>query len=178
LLSTPLSPCRRYHPAGGVQRVSQIALNPVVFASSPQARPPGLLIPRLHHVCFRYSLVTRDHPFDGLVGRLQNFGFPPPCYPSYGTPTFVPVGLTPTGCASLCWTHGPAQRSLTLWPASSPVAQGDSLHRRLQPLRYLRDCSDCYRLERQLPGGSDPRWKTVPWHGAPIQALNSARQIS
>jgi hypothetical protein len=27
------------------------------------------------------------------------------------------------------------------------------LHRRLQPLRYLRDCSDCYRLERQLPGG-------------------------
>jgi hypothetical protein len=113
LLSTPLSPCRRYHPAGGVQRVSQIALNSVVFASSPQARPPGLLIPRLHHVCFRYSLVTRDHPFDGLVGRLQNFGFPPPCYPSYGTPTFVPVGLTPTGCASLCWTHGPAQRSLT-----------------------------------------------------------------
>lgn len=24
---------------------------------------------------------------------------------------------------------------------------------RLQPLRYLHDCSDCYRLERKLPGG-------------------------
>ena len=47
-----------------------------------------------------------------------------------------------------------AQRLLTLWPASSPAAQGGSLHRRLQPLRYLHDCSDCYRLERQLPGGT------------------------
>lgn len=26
------------------------------------------------------------------------------------------------------------------------------LHRRLQPFRYLHDCSDCYRLERQLAG--------------------------
>ena len=35
--------------------------------------------------------------------------------------------------------------------AKSPSS--DPLHRRLQPLRYLHDCSDCYRLERQLPGG-------------------------
>lgn len=27
-------------------------------------------------------------------------------------------------------------------------------HRRLQPLRYLHGCSDCYRLERKLPGGT------------------------
>lgn len=50
--------------------------------------------------------------------------------------------------------------------ASSQIAQGNPLHRRLQPLRHLHDCSDCYRLERPLPGGSDPRWKTVPLHGA------------
>ncbi|WP_215890531.1 hypothetical protein, partial [Acidithiobacillus ferridurans] len=31
------------------------------------------------------------------------------------------------------------------------------LHRRLQPLRYLHDCPDCYRLERQLPGGIHTR---------------------
>jgi hypothetical protein len=49
----------------------------------------------------------------------------------------------------------------------------DPLHRRLQPLRYLHDCSDCYRLERQLPGGSDPRWKTVPLHGALNQSLTA-----
>ena len=29
----------------------------------------------------------------------------------------------------------------------------DPLHQRLQPLRYLHDCSDCYRLEQKLPGG-------------------------
>jgi hypothetical protein len=46
-----------------------------------------------------------------------------------------------------------AQRSLTLRPAYSPSPLQDPLHRRLQPLRYLHDCSDYYRLERQLPGG-------------------------
>jgi hypothetical protein len=30
----------------------------------------------------------------------------------------------------------------------------------------LYDCSDCYRLERLLPGGIRTRWKTVPLHGA------------
>jgi hypothetical protein len=57
--------------------------------------------------------------FDGSVGRLQSLGFPPPCYPSYGAPTLTPVGLSPPECASLSWTHRPAQRSRTLWPARS-----------------------------------------------------------
>jgi hypothetical protein len=30
----------------------------------------------------------------------------------------------------------------------------------------LCDCSDYYRLERQLPGGVRTHWKTVPLHGA------------
>src|SRR5580692_2291052 len=42
----------------------------------------------------------------------------------------------------------------------------DPFHRRLQPFRYLHGCSDCYRLERKLPGGIRTRWKTVHWHGA------------
>jgi len=33
------------------------------------------------------------------------------------------------------------------------ITQGDPLHRRLRPLRFLHDRSDCYRLERELPGG-------------------------
>ena len=33
------------------------------------------------------------------------------------------------------------------------IARGDPLHRRLQQLRHLHHCSDCYRLERPLPGG-------------------------
>ena len=30
----------------------------------------------------------------------------------------------------------------------------DPLHQKLHLLRYLHTCSDCYRLERQLPGGN------------------------
>ena len=36
--------------------------------------------------------------------------------------------------------------------AKSPKC--DLLHQRLQPFRYLHDCSDCFRLEQQLPDGS------------------------
>lgn len=55
------------------------APSPAVFASKPKSSTSRAVIPRLHHVCFRYSLVTRDHPFDGLIGRLQSLGFPPQC---------------------------------------------------------------------------------------------------
>ena len=36
------------------------------------------------------------------------------------------------------------------------ITQSDPLHRRLRSLRCLRDRSDCYRLERKLPGGPTP----------------------
>src|SRR3979490_2519690 len=42
---------------------------------------------------------------------------------------------------------------------------GKRSNRRLQPLRYLHDCSDCFRLER-LPGGICTHWKAPPLHGA------------
>ena len=42
----------------------------------------------------------------------------------------------------------PAQRSLTLRPARSPSRLATLLHRRLQQLRCLRRCFDCYRVER------------------------------
>src|SRR5271165_2316908 len=70
------------------------------------------------------------------------------------------------GSASTSRLSRPAQRSLTLRPAYSPSHFHDPLHRRLQPFRYLHNCSDCYRLERKLPGGICTRWKTVPLHGA------------
>jgi hypothetical protein len=41
----------------------------------------------------------------------------------------------------------------------------DTLSERLQPLRYLPDCSGCFRLE-WLPGGVWTRWKAPPCHGA------------
>src|SRR5205807_8668699 len=36
----------------------------------------------------------------------------------------------------------------------------DTLIRRLQPLRYLHDCSGCFRLERS-PGGTRTHWKSA-----------------
>ena len=52
-------------------------------------------------------------------------------------------------------------RACTL--ALSPIR--DTLHRRLQPLRYLHNCSGCFRLER-LPGGTFTHRKAPPCHGA------------
>src|SRR5712675_1143898 len=45
------------------------------------------------------------------------------------------------------------------------IAEADAFDRRLQPLRYLHDCSGCFRLER-LPGGTCTHWKAPPFHGA------------
>jgi hypothetical protein len=60
----------------------------------------------------------------------------------------------------------PAQRSLSLGPARSLIPQGNLFHRRLQPLHCFHDCSNCYRPERQWPGGFRTHWAMWPFHGA------------
>jgi hypothetical protein len=134
----------------------------------PRSSTSRVVIARLPYVRFRYSLVTRDHPFDGFVDRLQSLGFPPPCYPSYGAPTLTPVGLSPTECASLSWTHRPAQRSLKLQPADSPsrlmrpsTPEAPAALLPPPPLRLLPDGAI------QFPGGTSSRCGPVPFHGAP-----------
>src|SRR5271167_4204119 len=52
------------------------------------------------------------------------------------------------GSAPALVVSRPAQRLLGLWPARSPSRHRDPLHRRLQRLRCLRRCFDCYRVER------------------------------
>src|ERR1700731_3315238 len=64
------------HPAGVSHRISLVAMSHVAFAKSLPARPPRLKVSRPPLVRLRYGLVTRRHPYDGLVGRLQNHGFP------------------------------------------------------------------------------------------------------
>src|ERR1700686_4972513 len=105
--------------------------------------------------------------------------------------------------SSLCCTqpYQPSPKGLSGRPAHCPfrgllsvhsryglhtVAVTNSAHsnRRLQPLRCLHDCSDCFRLER-LPGGVRTHWKAPPCHGAhptadiaggPVRAINGSRQ--
>ena len=45
----------------------------------------------------------------------------------------------------------------SLQPACSLESPEVTRYQRLQPSRYLHGRSDCYRLERQLPGGSNSR---------------------
>ena len=91
LLGMSLSPCCRFHPAEvGVPRRSDFGtpccLRPTVAGSAL-----GSTHFRGHfRVHCRYGPVTRDLPKGDLVDRLQDLGFPPPCYPNYGAPDFCP----------------------------------------------------------------------------------------
>jgi hypothetical protein len=51
-------------------------------------------------------------------------------------------------------------------PHTRAVTYRDPLHRRLQPFRYLHDCSGCFRLERSGRVGLAPTGKAPPCHGA------------
>ena len=80
----------------------------------------------------------------------------------------IGVGLPRTkgGSAPALPVSRPAQRSLALRPACSPSRLCDLLHRRLQRLRYLHRCFDCYRAERTssragLPPAVDQRLCTA-----------------
>ena len=54
----------------------------------------------------------------------------------------------------------------------------DPFHRRLQPGRYLPDCSDCYRPERPLPGGTCTLSRAAPFHGTRLyRALPGDRAV-
>ena len=71
-----------------------------------------------------------------------------------------------------------ARCSLALRPAHSRRHQFVTLFtRRLQPFRYLHDCSGCYRLE-PWPGGTCTHRKAPPFHGAHTKRSWAALQRS
>ena len=86
----------------------------------------------------------RRHYPGGTAGGIESFpgtcdsGLP---HPFAGSAPTLPVSR-------------PVRRSLALRPACSRNRLCGPLHRRLRQFRYLHYRSDCYRLERQLPGGN------------------------
>ena len=72
------------------------------------------------------------------------------------------------GSASALPVSRPAQRSLTLRPACSLNRPQAILLHRSASVQFVTSLhrSDCFRLERQLPGGIRTRWDTAPFHGA------------
>ena len=97
------------------------------------------------------SLCTccRHYPGAATGRTLRSFTQPyqPSPIGSSGRPAHRPFrGLL--GVHSRCGLH---TRAVTVFR--------DTLHRRLQPFRYLHSCSGCFRLER-LPGGTCTHWES------------------
>jgi hypothetical protein len=129
-------------PSPGVTRL----LRYLRASPPPQTARPGSHEPPVDH--FRSPL--------GLpVLRLVPYVCMPPPLPrqdrwscSLILPIDVGLPSIPGGSAPALPVSGPAQRSLPLRPTNSPSHQRDPLHQRLQQLRCLHYCSDCYRAER------------------------------
>jgi len=83
LLSMSLSSCCRHHPARVARRVGQYATVHAAFVPRLRTRPLGLALSRPPLRLLRYGPMTRNHPMDDFVDRLQRFSFYPLCYPSY-----------------------------------------------------------------------------------------------
>ena len=64
------------HPAGVSHRLSLFAMSHAAFAIAIASSASGAKVSRPPLVRLRYGLVTRRHPYDGVVGRLQGPGFP------------------------------------------------------------------------------------------------------
>ena len=93
-------PCHRAvatTPPKWVSRVNQGSAAHAAFAFRLQARPSEYTLEATSAFTSRYGPMTRNLPKGDLVDRLQKFGFPPPCYPSYGAPDSCPGGIVPIG---------------------------------------------------------------------------------
>ena len=69
------------------------------------------------------------------------------------------------GSASALPFSRPARRSLRVTACALAESLRTLLHRKLRLLRCLHRRSDCYRLERPLPGGNCTHWDRAPLHG-------------
>src|SRR6476620_2099387 len=91
LLGMSLSPCCRFHPAEVMVPCRSDFGTPCCLHPTVAGSALGATHFRGHiHVHCRYGPMTRDLPEGDLVDRLQDLGFPPPCYPNYGAPDCCP----------------------------------------------------------------------------------------
>ena len=128
------------------------------FTGSLSLRPVELLV----------SLADLTGGFPPSQRRLLPPSFPTGRSPfprsditTVATEQAPPMGLSPIGTSASIAAQAPSlHRSYPL------------LHRRLQQLRCLRHCFDCYRVERSSSrAGIPPLWTTT-FHGAPGFRVN------
>ena len=135
------------HPKGPVPCLTT---PPLASAATP-ATPRGL--PVLHTIPLR---TCRRHYPGGTVG----------CACRSPSPTAAAFPETQAGRLPHCPFRGLLSVHCTLRPMRSLSPLRTLLHRKLRPIRYLHGRSDCYRLERLLPGGTCTHWDRAPSHGA------------
>ena len=111
----------------------------------------GLPVLRALTLCTCY----RHYPGAATGDTLRSF--PQPYQPSPKWSSGRPARCPFRGLLSVHSRYGLHTR----W-----IAYSDSLHWRLQPLRYLHDCSNCFRPERFSRVGLSPTGKAPPYHGA------------
>ena len=157
-----IAPHLRLLPSAGITRLQRYygPLRHPVGPTSPSRavgwRVPrhqtGLPVLRSFSCSMRAAANTPAKPVGACVARFPTGG---------SLPRFR------GGSASALSVSGPARRSLTLRPAWSlshpwrPVVS--ECFRRV--VTFVTR-SDCYRLERQLPGGIRTRCRMAPFHGA------------
>ena len=72
---------------------------------------------------------------------------------SFASPTAAAFPEIQAGRLPHCPDQGLLSVHCTLRPVRLAKSLTDPLHQKLRPIRYLHGRSDCYRLERHLPGG-------------------------
>lgn len=133
-----------------------------------------LACPRHEHCCATALLlsVQRSHEirintfFSKADSRLTMSLLPLCLGPKVRTSVFErPLVLGIGGRLKNCWLSGTARHSLALGSTYSPNHQVILYTERFSCLS-LCDCSDCFRLQRQLPSGIRTHGKTAPLHDA------------
>ena len=138
LSSTGITRLHRYydpirHPRGPVPCLTTPPL------ASTACQPPQGASRVAHNPSFTHAVaITPAEPLGALIVRFPNGG---------GLPR------NSGGSASALPFSRPAQRSLHVTAYALAKSLTDPLHQKLRPVRYLHGRSDCYRLERHLPGG-------------------------
>ena len=145
----PASPVLRPHPPP--QRAGSVPHDTTVGQRRHASHPEGL--PVLHTIPLR---TCRRHYPGGTVG----------CACRSPSPTAAAFPETQAGRLPHCPFRGLLSVHCTLRPMRSLSPLRTLLHRKLRPIRYLHGRSDCYRLERLLPGGTCTHWDRAPSHGA------------
>src|SRR6266702_2702156 len=103
------------------------------------ARPPEFKFSGPPLVRFRYGLMTRRHPYDGVVGRLQNHGFPT-------EPATLATGLRLLPRWDYLPLNAPALAGRTMsafsvqklpWSAIDVQKRGEGSQRQSYPIRHF-----------------------------------------